>query len=201
MTMFNSFLYVYQRVSDLIRVFWGHCGVYNDLRVIGLEASHWRIAGSRPRVSPPWSWILMDSNGFYMDSIWILYGFYMDSIWILYGFYMDSMALEYASTRWPTWVTVEKNWSWAMPSTTWTWGTKKLKMNLAEWLPNAIWSSTQPLGCVWKWGYPIAGWFIRENPMKMDDLGEAPFMETPTLLGEAKGDERSSDAWGWKIHI
>ena len=28
-------------------------------------------------------------------------------------------------------------------------------------------------------GVPLNGWFIREHPIKMDDLGIPPFVETP----------------------
>ena len=44
-----------------------------------------------------------------------------------------------------------------------------------------VWGVAKTLGTKWvfpKIGVPQNGWFIKENPIKMDDLGVTLFLET-----------------------
>ena len=44
-----------------------------------------------------------------------------------------------------------------------------------------------------KWGYPIAGWFVVENPIKMDDWGY-PYLRKPPYLCSQPWTSRSWDS-------
>ena len=52
-----------------------------------------------------------------------------------------------------------------------------------------------------KWGTPIAGWFVRENPIKMDDLRVPYFRNPPCQLVRWASFSRTPEDSGMLLHF